>query len=595
MDSFIEHKTRRDINLFVPMIEYLKPYLWQMVGATVALISTAAITLSIGQGLRLLIDEGFANGDADTLVRSIAIFACLMVLLSIGTFVRYYLVSWIGERVSADIRRKVFEHLLGLHPGYFEENLPTELQSRITTDTTLLQSVIGSTVSIALRNILMFIGGIILLVISNPKLSLVVIISAPFIVAPVIYIGRKVRSLSRDSQDSLADVGSYVGESLRHIKIVQAFNHQADDVTAFGKRVELAFEVARRRIKHRAWLIVVAMSLAMIAMAAMLWIGGQDVLSGETSPGELTAFIFYAFIVGGSVGAISEVYSELQRAAGAAERLAELLEATSILKIAEQPQTLSGKKLLPLSFERVTFSYPTRKDIKVIDGISFAISPGEQIALVGPSGGGKSTLFDLMLRFYDPDSGGIFLDGIDLRELTLEEMRAHIGFVSQDTVLFAGTLEENLCYGFADASAADKRSALEAANALDFVESLPKKLQTRVGEGGTGLSGGQRQRLSIARALLTKPGLLLLDEATSALDADSEELIRSTIQNLRGVCTVVIIAHRLSTVVQADRILVVEEGKLLAQGTYQSLVESNPLFRRFAEVQFARSLEVRVK
>jgi ATP-binding cassette subfamily B protein len=519
-------------------------------------------------------------------VQSIAVFAGLVTLLTAGTFARFYFVSWVGERVCADLRKAVFSHLLSLHPGFFELNQPTEIQSRITTDTTLLQTVIGSSISIALRNALMFVGGVILLFVTNAKLSLLVIGSVPFVVAPVIIFGRRVRQLSRSSQDTLADVGSYAGEALRHIKIVQAFNHQGRDKRAFAERVDVAFAVAIRRIRQRSWLVALVMLLVLSAIAVMLWVGGQDVLSGQISPGELAAFIFYAFIVAGSVGAISEVYSDLQRAAGATERLMELLAARSELVEPVAPTITTPRGRLVV--DSVGFVYPTRPDQQVLDGVSFEVMPGETVALVGPSGAGKSTLFDLLLRFYDPSGGRIMLDGVDIRELSLENLRAGIGLVPQDPVLFAGSIRENLIYGANDAGDLELSRALQQAHAAEFVNALPDGLDTRIGENGIGLSGGQKQRLAIARALLPEPHLLLLDEATSALDADSERHISESVLGLKGQCSVLVIAHRLSTVREADRIVVLDAGRVLATGTHAELVAGNPLYRRFVEIQFAQ-------
>ncbi len=536
--------------------------------------------------MRLLIDQGLSSSSTELLVRSIGIFAMLMILLTIGTFIRFYFVSWVGERISADIRSAVFRHLIRLHPAFFERNLPTEIQSRITTDTTLLQTVIGSSVSIALRNVLMFFGGLVLLFYTNAKLSLIVIASVPFVVAPIIAFGRRVRRLSRTSQDTLADVGSYAGESLRHIKVVQSFNHQQIDEIAFEERVAIAFRVAVRRIRQRAWLVALVMLLVLSAIATMLWVGGQDVLSGQISPGELAAFIFYAFIVAGSVGAISEVYSDLQRAAGAMERLVELLQSPSELLEPDEPTRLPPDGGA-LSVEGLSFAYPTRGDIEVLHEMELAVQPGEMVAIVGPSGAGKSTLFDLLQRFYDPSSGSVKFDGIDLRELALADVRDRIGFVPQDPVLFAGTIATNLTYGMPDATAAEMERALTLAHAQEFVSRLPDGLQTIVGEGGTGLSGGQKQRLAIARALLTEPKILLLDEATSALDAVSEDHIRQSIAEMKGRCSILVIAHRLSTVRQADRILVMEEGRLIASGPHDDLVQNNALYARFARIQFA--------
>jgi len=590
MEEGLSRPASRKLTSLKPALGFLRPYLRQVGFATIALVVTAAATLSIGQGMRLVIDRGLVDGSSVVLEQTIGLFAALMVALTIGTFVRFYFVSWIGERVSADLRVAVFDHLLRLHPGFFEANPPTEIQSRITTDTTLLQTVIGSSVSIALRNALMFVGGLILLFVTNAKLSLVVIASVPFVVAPVVLFGRRVRQLSRTSQDTLADVGSYAGESLRHIKVVQSFNHEPIDQRAFSDRVERAFAVAVRRIMSRALLIALVMLLVMIAIATMLWIGGQDVLRGAISPGELAAFIFYAFIVAGSVGAISEVYSDLQRAAGATERLLELLESRSVLIEPERPLRLPPDAPGRLEIRALGFSYPGRPDRPVLAALDLAVAPGEMVALVGPSGAGKSTLFDLLQRFYDPDHGAILLDGTDLRALALADLRDRIGYVPQESVLFAGTLRENLHYGRPDASDADLRMALRLAHAEAFIAALPEGLDTRVGEGGAGLSGGQKQRLAIARALLTRPQILLLDEATSALDAESEEHIRASIEALKGHCTILVIAHRLSTVRQADRILVLDGGCLIASGTHASLIQDSELYARFSRIQFGQAV-----
>lgn len=581
-----ERPTSRNMRRLRPAFSFLRPYVPQVVIASIALIVTASATLSLGQGIRLVIDSGFASGEVALLNQSLSLFVAFIAVLTVGTFIRFYFVSWVGERVSADIRLAVFNHLVHLHPGFFEANAPSEIQSRVTTDTTLLQTVIGSSVSIALRNILMFLGGMVLLVVTNTKLSLIVLASVPFVVMPVVFFGRRVRSLSRANQDRLADVGSHVSESFRHIKIVQAFNHQRADIAEFGRVVDVALAVALQRVWLRAVLVAVVMLLVFGAVATLLWVGGQDVLSGRTSPGDLAAFIFYAFIVAGSVGSISEVWSDLQRAAGATERLVELLESPS--EIEDGPiETLPAIKALDLTVKNVGFRYPSRPDQLVLNDLSFQVKPGEMVALVGPSGAGKSTFFDVLQRFYDVDTGGILIGGIDTREFSLHALRSAFGFVPQTSSMFSGTVRDNLTYAQPSASDEQVSRALRLANAKIFVDALPHGLQTMLGEDGVGLSGGQRQRLAIARALITEPAFLLLDEATSALDAESEQSIRKSVEALKGQTTILVIAHRLSTVRQADRILVFAEGELIASGTHAELVKDSELYARFADIQFS--------
>ena len=471
-----------------------------------------------------------------------------------------------------------------MHPGFFEVNLPSEIQTRITTDTTLLQTVIGSSVSVALRNILLFFGGMILLIVTSPSLALIAIGGVPIVVIPIVVFGRKVRFLSRQSQDRLADVGTFAGESLRHIKTVQSFSHEEKDEFSFTGHAEEAFLVAVRRIKHRALLIAAVMLLVFGAVGIMIWVGGQNVILGTTSPGQLAAFIFYAVLVAGATGAISEVYSDLQRAAGATERLVELLESPVMISSPAQPKLLSGDHV-ELEFRKVSFAYETRPEIQVLSEIDFLVGSGEMVAIVGPSGAGKSTIFDLTQRFYDPTSGSVTINGSQIKDFSLQEIRDKMGYVSQDPVLFSGSLKSNLLYVNRRVSEEDIREALELAK-VDFVDELPNGLDTLVGEDGVGLSGGQRQRIAIARALLSKPSILLLDEATSALDAESESKIRSSIEKLKGKMSILVVAHRISTVRQADRILVIDKGRLIGEGSHEQLRSNNILYEKFADIQF---------
>lgn len=578
-------KAKNMSSLFV-LFRYLLPYKSRLIAASCALIFTAVITLAIGQGVRILIDEGFVGGSQDQLNKAIGFIIALAFLMSIGTFIRFYLVSWLGERVSADIRLDVFNHIITLHPSYFETNRSGEIMSRLTTDTTLLQSIIGSSVSMALRSSLTMTGALVMLLVTNFKLTMMVLGAVPIVLVPILFYGRKVRNLSRESQDTIADVGTYAGEIIQHIKTVQSYTQEKAEKSAFAKEVENAFAVARRRVSQRAWLIAVVILLVFSALSAMLWVGGRDVLAGNMSGGDLGAFVFYAIIVASGVATLSEVYGELQRAAGATDRLVELMEAPSEILAPEKGAIAPKSLAAELSFDKVNFYYPSRPDELALDDFSLLIEEGKSLALVGPSGAGKSTVFELLQRFYDPQSGHVNLAQEDIRQFDPHELRQQLAVVSQQPALFSADVSYNIRYGNPDATDAEVEAAAKAAYAHEFICKLPEGYASFLGEQGVRLSGGQRQRVAIARAILKDPRILLLDEATSALDAESEHQVQLALEKLMLNRTTIIIAHRLSTILHADKIAVLDRGKIVATGRHDELMQSSELYQRLAKLQF---------
>ena len=557
----------------------------QIGAAALALFVAAAATLAIPDGFRRVIDKGFAAAGG-AIAEHFYYLLGIVIVLSMATAVRFYFVSWLGERVVADVRTAVHRNLLRLEPRFFEENRPSEIASRLTADTSVIEMVVGGTVSVALRNIVMGLGGIIYLFTLAPRLTGTLLLGIPIVIVPVVLLGRKIRDVSRYSQDRIADVGAIVSETLSAMKIVQAFGQEDRESERFDGAVQEAFGIAKRRIVLRALMTAVIIALMFGSITLVMWQAAIDVAEGRLTGGTVAAFVFTGALVAGAFGALTEVYGELLRGAGAAGRLAELLAQVPEIQSPADPVRLPQPARGALSFDDVTFHYPTRPEVSALKRFTLHVAPGEMLAVVGPSGAGKTTLFQLAQRFYDPEGGAVRLDGVDLRAADLADIRARIAVVPQETVIFAASARDNLRYGRWDASDDELWAAAEAANAADFLRALPQRLDTFMGEGGARLSGGQRQRVAIARALLRDAPLLLLDEATSALDAEAERLVQAALERLVVDRTTIVIAHRLATVRAADRIVVMDSGEIVEEGTHDSLNARGGLYARLARLQF---------
>jgi len=567
---------------------FASAYPGHIAAAGVALLIAAGATSGVPYAFKLIIDKGFGHGAGSTAAigRWFEYLLLLVAVLAVATAVRYFFVSWLGERTVADIRLAVHRNLLRLSPGFFEENRPAEITSRLTVDTTIIEQVVGTTVSVALRNIVLAIACLVILIVLAPKLAIQILVGSLFVALPIIILGRRVRAISTKSQDRIADVGTVTSEVLGAMKIVQAFNQQSREASRFTDAVERVFSTARRRILLRALMTAIVIFLIFSAITLVIWQGAIGVSTGKISGGTIAAFVLYGGLLAGAFGALSEVYGDLLRAAGASERLSELLDAEPDIRAPATPARLPEPASGELLFENVTFHYPTRRDTSALNGVSLTVRAHERLAVVGPSGAGKTTIFQLAERFYDPQQGRILLDGVDLKDADPADVRERIAMVPQETVIFAASARDNLRYGNWDASDEQLWDAARLANAEEFLRALPEGLDTYMGEGGARLSGGQRQRLAIARALLRDAPLLLLDEATSALDAESERLVQDALDRLMEDRTTVVIAHRLATVRAADRIVVMEQGRIVEEGNHASLTARGGLYARLARLQF---------
>ncbi len=565
---------------------FVRPYKLMLAGALTALVIAATAALAIFKSLGLIVDYGFAAENAANIDRYFLGLLAVIVVLAVATYFRFKLVTILGERVIADIRTAVHSHLIGLHPSFFEENRPGEIASRLTADTTLIQTVVGSSASIALRNLLMFMGGTVLLLLISPKLLGLIALVVPLVIAPLVLIGRKVRKLSRRSQDRVAEVGAMANQALDAIQTVQAFTREREERSRFIEAVEAAFDVARRRISVRAGMTGIVILLVFGAIDLVLWQGAKDVITGAMTGGELASFVGLSIIVAGAVGALSEVYGDLQRAAGASERIAELLAVRSELVVRKDPIALPAPPRGEVEFRGVSFHYPSKPGERALEDFSLVLGRGETVALVGPSGAGKSTVLQLLLRFFDPQEGAVLVDAVNLRDANPRALRERMAVVPQETVIFADTVAENVRYGRPEASEEELWAALGAAQCEAFVRALPQGIDSFLGEKGVRLSGGQRQRLAIARAILRDAPILVLDEATSALDSEAERKVQIALEALMQNRTTLVIAHRLSTVRQADRIVVLDQGRVVAAGRHDKLIGEGGLYAKLANLQF---------